>query len=162
MIVKAASARVSAEKTEPPSYYTEASLLEDMVNAHKYATNEDDRAALKATNGIGTARTRGEVIKELIASKFLVREGKGKRQVLKDSQAGRILTKIAPAAMKSVSMTAKWEMLFSKIEHGQLPPEQFKAVIRKFIQAIVDSARQQKQAAGGKPVWNHARSSQAK
>lgn len=160
-IVNAASARVAAEKTSPPAYYTEATLLEDMVNAYKYAPTEQDREALKATNGIGTARTRGEAIKELINSKFLYRDGKGKKQVVKDSPAGRMLTKIAPAAMKSVAMTAKWEMLFSKIEKGELAADQFQSVIRKFISAIIDSARKQKEAKGGHPVWNHARNSKA-
>jgi DNA topoisomerase-3 len=155
-IVQAASARLSAEKTSPPPYFTEASLLEAMVNAHQFATNEADRQSLKAGNGIGTARTRGEVIKELKGGKvpMIAVVGKGKKAHLEDTPAGRHLTKLAPSALKNVAMTAKWEVLFTKIEKGEVTHPQFKQVTGQFVTVLVDSVRQMKEKGG--IIWNHA------
>lgn len=161
-IVRAASARVKAEETSPPSYYTEASLLDDMREAHKFATNDADREALKVTNGIGTARTRGQVIKELLESKSIERKGKGKSQKIVVTPAGRALSTMAPKAMKNVTMTAKWEILFAQIEKGTLEVAQFKRVIRMFVAAIVDEVKKKKESNNGAPVWNHAQPNKAK
>lgn len=144
MILGAASARVSAEKTTPPPYFTEASLMDAMREAWRFVDAEQDRAMLKETNGIGTARTRGDVIKDLLRGKLIARDGKGKKTVLKVTPTGRALTSIAPAALKSIGMTAKWEMLFAQIEKGEILPDQFRAVIKKFQVAIVEHARKQK------------------
>lgn len=160
MIVNAVSARVEEKKTKAPLYYTEASLLDDMVAAHKFATNEEDRKMLQLTKGIGTARTRGEVIKELLRGKYMISSRSGKDRILKDTPAGRQLSALAPAALKSVTMTAKWEILFSKIESGELLPSQFRQVIRKFVAALVESVRQQKENGG--IVWNHAERTKTK
>jgi len=153
-IVRAASAKVAPEKTKPPAYFTEATLLEEMLAAYKYAPTEAEREMLKQSKGIGTARTRGEILKELINSKYLVREGKGKKQYIKDSAAGRHLTKLAPAALKNVTLTAKWEVLFTRIEKGEVTHAQFKQVINQFVATLVESVKQQKENGG--VVWNHA------
>lgn len=143
-IVRAASARANPEKTTAPQYFTEASLLEAMCEAWRFAGTEQDRAMLKETNGIGTARTRGDAIKDLINGKLIERHGKGKKTVLKDSAMGRALNRMAPAAMKSVVMTAKWEMLFAKVSAGEAAPEAVNQVINKFVGGIVMHAKQQK------------------
>lgn len=144
-MISARSARVSAEETKRPPYYTEAALLEDMCNAHKFATNEEERAQLKETNGIGTARTRGEVIKDLLRSDYIARSGKGKSTVLKDTATGRHLNSIAPPVLKSVAMTAKWELSLTQVARGIVTKERFIKVLESFVTALVQQVRNDKE-----------------
>jgi DNA topoisomerase IA len=143
-IVKAASAKVNPEQTKPPSYFTEATILEEMVAAYKYAPTPAEQEMLKQTKGIGTARTRGDVLKELIKGKYLERFKKGNKIYLRDTPAGRYLSQLAPPALKSVTLTAKWEVLFSQIEKGAITREQFKQVSNQFVGMLVQDAKDKK------------------
>ena len=49
---------IVAAKTAPPKRYTPASLISDMKNAHKYASNPDRAKVLKQAGGLGRASTR--------------------------------------------------------------------------------------------------------
>lgn len=147
-IVGAVSARVEVTQSSPPPSYTEASLLEDMLFAARHAQSPADAAVLEATNGIGTARTRSEGIIDLIRNKSLARETRvvGGRQtmVVVMTDAGRKLESALPAELKSVGLTAKWEMLCRRIERGEVTAESFLVVIRKFVAAVVADAKKRK------------------
>lgn len=147
-IVGAVSARVEVTQSSPPPSYTEASLLEDMLFASRHAQSPADAAVLEATNGIGTARTRSEGIVDLIRNKSLAREGRvvGGRQctVVVMTEAGKKLEAALPAELKSVGLTAKWEMLCRRIERGEVTAESFLTVIRKFVAAVVADAKKRK------------------
>lgn len=147
-IVGAVSARVEVTQSSPPPSYTEASLLEDMLFAARHADSPADAAVLEATNGIGTARTRSEGIIDLIRNKSLARETRvvGGRQamVVVMTDAGRKLEAALPAELKSVGLTAKWEMLCRRIERGEVTAESFLVVIRKFVAAVVADAKKRK------------------
>ncbi|MDE2099847.1 MAG: hypothetical protein KGL39_21520 [Patescibacteria group bacterium] len=143
-IVHAASARVVGQKTSPPPLYTEASLLDAMTNAHTFTQDERERAILRDTKGIGTARTRAEIISELIATNMIDRQQQGRHKVLRDTPAGRTIADNAPLELRSVATTAKWEMLLDKIQRGELQYEQFSAVMRQMVVKIVDDAKRKR------------------
>jgi DNA topoisomerase-3 len=147
-IVGAVSARVEVTQSSPPPSYTEASLLEDMLFAARHAQSPADAAVLEATNGIGTARTRSEGIIDLIRNKSLARETRvvdGRQtMVVVMTDAGRKLESALPAELKSVGLTAKWEMLCRRIERGEVTAESFLVVIRKFVAAVVADAKKRK------------------
>lgn len=147
-IVGAVSARIEVTQSSPPPNYTEASLLEDMLFAAKHAQNPADKAVLEATNGIGTARTRSEGIIDLVRNKSLARETRvvdGRQTtVVVMTDAGRRLEAALPAELKSVGLTAKWEMLCRRIERGEVTAESFLIVIRKFVAAVVADAKKRK------------------
>lgn len=149
-IVGAVSARVEVTQSAPPPRYTEASLLEDMLFASRHAQSTADVAVLEATNGIGTARTRSEGIVDLIRNKSLARESRvvGGRQttVVVMTEAGKKLEAALPAELKSVGLTAKWEMLCRRIERGEVTAESFLVVIRKFVAAVVADVKKRKTA----------------
>lgn len=158
-IVGAVSARVEVTQSEPPPSYTEAGLLEDMLLAARHAASPADAAVLEATNGIGTARTRSEGIIDLIRNKSLVREtrtvGGRPTTVVVLTEAGRKLEAALPAELKSVGLTAKWEMLCRRIERGEVTAENFLVVIRKFVAAVVADAKKRK--ASGRVATTPAR-----
>lgn len=147
-IIGAVSARVEVTQSLPPPSYTEASLLEDMLFAARHAQTPADAAVLEATNGIGTARTRSEGIIDLIRNKSLARESRvinGRQTtVVVITEAGKKLEAALPAELKSVGLTAKWEMLCRRIERGEVSAESFLTVIRKFVAAVVADVKKRK------------------
>lgn len=149
--VRAVSARVVMTQSDPPQRYTEADLLEDMLLAERHAMSEADAVVLRATKGIGTARTRSEGIVDLLRNESLVRlETKVngvRRSEVALTAAGSRLEGALPAELKSVGLTAKWEMLCRQIELGELAPEHFRTVIRKFVTAVVADVRRRKKLA---------------
>jgi DNA topoisomerase IA len=60
------------------------------------------------------------------------------------TEAGRKLEAALPAELKSVGLTAKWEMLCRRIERGEVTAENFLTVIRKFVVAVVADAKKRK------------------
>lgn len=156
-IVGAASAKILEFQDECPKLYSDAELLDAMINAHQFADNEQDRASLLHTNGIGTAATRSDVINELVSCKYIVIEKSrgrdGIRNEISITELGVRVDKVTPFELKSVSVTAKWELLFSKIEKGKIEPNKFGVVIRKFVTSLVEVAFDVYQ----KQVCNHAK-----
>lgn len=140
-IVGAASAKILEFQDECPKLYTDAELLDAMVHAHRFADNDEDRAALMHTNGIGTAATRSDVITDLVSCKYIVinqiRGAGAIRNEISITELGLRVDRVTPNELKSVSVTAKWELLFSKIEKGKIEPSKFGEVIRKFVISLV-------------------------
>lgn len=146
-IARAASARIEITESEPPPLYNEATLLDDMLNAYRHAATPADEVVLRATNGIGTARTRSECILDLIRNKSLLRaERDGKAlPALRLSAAGLALECALPPELKSVGLTAKWEVLLRKVERGELPGSEFKRRNDIFVGLVVKEAKRQKE-----------------
>ena len=135
--LQTASAMLSTEKTRPPEHYSEDSLMDDMLSAYKFATNEDDRALLKTISGIGTSRTRGVVIKGFVDRGFLVREKKNKLYQLRISPEGRALLAGLPDAIKDVTLTAKWERALELVASGTARPDQLQAKVNSMLVDLV-------------------------
>ena len=135
-------------KTAAPRPFVEGDLILIMDDIGRYANiGKEDAAILRDKNsagsgkaGIGTARTRGEVIKKLFDDAFLVKQaGKSKKVPIvvptqksidlfdKLSQCGSAKVLISP------EMTAKWEMGLAKIERGEITVEQFMYALYKFV-----------------------------
>jgi DNA topoisomerase III len=127
--LKAATVNLESAQTRPPEHYTEDTLLDDMMAAYKFATHEEDRKLLKEIAGIGTARTRGVVIKGFVDRGFLVRQKKAKLYQLKISAEGRTLLAGLPAEIKNVTLTAKWERALELVASGKARPEQLRAKV---------------------------------
>lgn len=147
-IARAASARVEITRSEPPAAYNDATLLDDMLNAGRHAESAADEAVLVATNGIGTARTRSESIQDLVKNGALARVARpgtksGSTLVLSD--AGRRLVNALPPELRSVGLTAKWEILLRKVERGEISRELFRERNDMFVSLVVKEAQRQKQ-----------------
>jgi DNA topoisomerase III len=136
-VLQAVGARIETGVTTPPQAYTEDTLIGDMLSAYKFATNEADRALLKQIAGIGTSRTRVTVIENFIKNGFLTRQKKGKLNQLKISTQGRVLLKDAPAELKDVALTAKWERALASVEKGEATADQLKMKVNSILLALV-------------------------
>ena len=70
-VLNAVSASYEPARTEPPRRYTQSDLLDAMMSAYKFASNDADRAVLKQIAGLGTSRTRESTITGLLNRGFV-------------------------------------------------------------------------------------------
>lgn len=131
--LNAASATLESLTTRPPEHYTENVLMDDMLAAYKFATNESDRELLKQISGIGTSRTRGVIIKAFVERGFLIRTKKAKLYQLRISPEGRSLLAGLPADIKDVTLTAKWERALELVASGTVKPEQLRNKVNSML-----------------------------
>jgi DNA topoisomerase-3 len=142
-VVHAVAAKYEPATTVPPAPYTEATLLDDMLMAYKFASSDADRKILKQTEGLGTSRTRIAVINNLISRGLLVSTRKGKRHEVHASDMARALVKAVPPVLTNVAMTAKWEIAFNMIESGEVEWRQVVDRQYRFVDGVVDLAKDQ-------------------
>jgi len=121
--------------TQPPSYYTEATLLRAMETAGKLVENEELREALKE-NGIGRPSTRAAIIETLFKRRYIRREGKGKR-LLATPTGVELIGIIHEELLKSAELTGIWEKKLRGIERGQYDALQFMGELKQMVAEIV-------------------------
>lgn len=126
---------LSKKTTQPPKFFTEATLLRAMETAGNQVEDDDLREALKA-NGIGRPSTRAAIIEILFKRGYIFRE----RKSLKASQAGMDLVDlIHEELLKSPKLTGIWEGRLREIEKGQYSPQEFIGQLKQHIQTITQS-----------------------
>lgn len=145
------------KKTEPPSRFTDDTLLEAMVNIHKYVTTPQVKAhfvaMLKKSEagaddqaqgcGIGTPATRHTFAPKLIEVGVVEHiAGKKKAKFFAPTAAGLALYEGLPRALTVPDATAVWDMAFAKIEAGEITLEQFMAFQARQINAMLGEIRQ--------------------
>jgi DNA topoisomerase-3 len=132
-VLHAVSASLESRRTEPPEHYSEDTLLADMLAAHKFANNDEDREILRAVSGIGTARTRSTILSNFVKRKFLTHVKKGKRHQIRISEEGRQLLQGLPSLLTDVALTAKWERALEMVAKGQVKPDQFRSKVEQIL-----------------------------
>jgi len=143
-IVRAVSARYETKKTEPPPRYSQDTLVDDMLAAHKFAKTAQDREILRTVEGLGTSRTRLSIVDGAVRRGFLLSTKKGKRHELRSSDMARAMCDAFPAILKDVAMTAKWEIAFSMIERGEVGISQVIDRAYVFVAQVVELAKSQR------------------
>lgn len=150
-VLQAKNATYEAQRTEPPTRYTQSDLIDAMMSAHKFASNERDRALLRETAGLGTSRTRESIITGLVERGFLV-EQKAKRSrarvELIPSEAARTIISNLPAMLTDPATTAKWELAFQMLESGKAQTTD----IERYFQTMLDEIVRQAKDAGSVPI----------
>lgn len=137
--VKLEKCNLLNKKTSPPRYYNEASLLSAMENAGRFVDNEDLKEQLKES-GIGTPATRASIIERLIAVEYVKRNKKD----LVPTEKGMKIIEIIPKELKSPETTGKWEKALGKIAKGEMEEEKFMGSIKRYVEYLINHAREQK------------------
>ncbi|MFK7932041.1 MAG: DNA topoisomerase, partial [Saprospiraceae bacterium] len=134
----------SQEKmTQPPKYYTEATLLRGMETAGKQVEDDELRDLMKA-NGIGRPSTRANIIETLFRRKYLV----CKRKQIHATDTGIQLIKVIDnELLKSPELTGQWEKQLSDIAKGEHRPQQFVHDMKMMLEALVKEV-------GGRTVYS--------
>ncbi len=130
------------KKTQPPKYYTEATLLRAMETAGKSVDDEELRDLMKA-NGIGRPSTRAAIIETLFKRKYIKRR---KKSLLPTDLGEQLIDTINNKLLKSVELTGQWEKLLKDIEAGTYNPKAFINHMKKMVDDLVTEVRMEKKS----------------
>ncbi|QKS27822.1 DNA topoisomerase III [Accumulibacter sp.] len=131
---------VAAQQTRPPARYSEATLLTAMEGAGKAMDDEELRAAM-AGRGLGTPATRAQIIENLLAEQYLLREG---RELLPTAKAFSLMTLLNGLGIPELTapeLTGEWEWKLARMERGEMSRDDFMREIADMTRRIVDRAR---------------------
>ena len=131
--------QLKAQKTKPPSRYTEASLLSAMENPAKFVSDRSMKEYLGA--GLGTPATRADIIEKLYNAFYMEKRD----NVIVPTQKAMQLVDLVPADLKEPLLTAKWEKALDGIAKGQDDPKAFIADIRRYAATLVKTVADSKQ-----------------
>ncbi|UXR73599.1 DNA topoisomerase III [Staphylococcus sp. IVB6238] len=141
--LKIKDATIHAHQTTPPPYFNEGTLLKAMERPDKFFELKDKKSAqtLKVTGGIGTVATRADIIDKLYSMNAIENQNGS----IKVTSKGRQILDLAPEALTSPLLTAKWEDKLLRIEKGQLKRQQFIGEMKQFTQQIIEDIKQSEQ-----------------
>jgi len=123
--------------TQPPKYYTEATLLRAMETAGKLVDDDELRDALKE-NGIGRPSTRAAIIETLFKRNYIRKE----RKNLYATQTGvELIGTIKEDLLKSAELTGMWEKKLRQIEKNEYNPRQFIDELKEMLTEIVANVK---------------------
>ena len=125
------------KQTQPPKYYTEATLLRAMETAGKTVDNDELHQLMKE-NGIGRPSTRAAIIETLFRRKYAIR----KKKAIHPTDLGvQLIETIANPLLKSAELTGRWEKKIRLIEKREYKPGVFIEEMKKMTAELVDSVR---------------------
>jgi DNA topoisomerase-3 len=123
--------------TQPPKYYTEATLLRAMETAGKLVDDDELRDALKE-NGIGRPSTRAAIIETLFKRNYIRKE----RKSLYATQTGvELIGTIKEELLKSAELTGIWEKKLRQIEKNEYDTRQFIDELKQMLTGIVNNVK---------------------
>ena len=115
------SGEIVCKKTQPPRYFTDATLLSAMTGIARFVQDKQLKKVLRETDGLGTEATRASIIELLFKRGFLIKRGRN----IHSTEAGRILISALPETATLPDMTAHWEMQLTDISKKQASYQQF-------------------------------------
>lgn len=122
-------------ETSPPKRYNSGSMMLAMENAGQLIEDEELRAQIKGS-GIGTSATRGEILKKLLAIKYL--DLNTKTQILTPTLRGEMVFDIVNQSIRSLlnpDLTASWEKGLTYVADGSITPEEYMVKLDHFIRS---------------------------
>ena len=141
--------QVLSKMTEPPSRYTDSTLLDAMYHAGRFVEDKHLQAILKDAEGIGTSATRAEIIEKLISIGMMAREGKS----LAATDFGiDVIESLGDHDVVSPVLTAVWSKKLKDIVDGTLDSRQFYSEMKQFIQETTDRMKRLEMAVQEKQV----------
>ncbi len=119
--------------TQPPKFYTEATLLRAMETAGKNVDDEELRDLLKQ-NGIGRPSTRANIIETLFRRKYIYRN---KKNIVANPTGIELIQIIENELLKSAELTGMWEKKLRQIEEGKYEISSFMTELKEMVSEIV-------------------------
>ena len=128
------------KQTNPPKYYTEATLLRAMETAGKQVDDEELRDLMKE-NGIGRPSTRANIIETIFRRKYIRRERKNLVPTITGIQ---LIDSIKNELLKSVELTGQWEQKLRQIEKGEYQAKLFIDEMKTMLIDIVAEVKNER------------------
>lgn len=127
---------VQEKHTQPPAYFTDASLLAAMTGIGRFVQDKNLKSILKETDGLGTEATRAGIIELLFKRRFLQRDGKS----IRSTELGRALITALPEQTSRPDMTAQWERQLNDIARREYRYDDFMQPLLQQLQQLVQQA----------------------
>ena len=130
--------------TQPPKYYTEATLLRAMETAGKQVDDDELRDLMKE-NGIGRPSTRASIIQILLSPKrrYIYKQ---KKSLIPTEAGVQLIDIIQNDLLKSPEMTGQWEKKIREIEQGNYGAGQFVWEMKTMIGNLVEEVKKEQNA----------------
>ena len=109
-----------------------------MENAGSLIEDEELRSQIKGS-GIGTSATRAEILKKLVANKYLALNKK--TQVLTPTQLGEMIFCVVNVSIRSLlnpELTASWEKGLTYVAEGTISQEEYMVKLTTLIRRHTD------------------------
>jgi len=124
------------KNTQPPAFFTDATLLAAMSNIARFVKDPELKKILKETDGLGTEATRAGIIELLFKRQFLQRIGK----TIQATEVGRKLIESLPDSLTLPDMTALWEMQLNAISQKEQTYQGFVFPLQDQLGNIISKA----------------------
>lgn len=124
---------LTQKTTQPPKFYTEATLLRAMETAGRMVDDEELRDAMKE-NGIGRPSTRAAIIETLFKRQYIRRV---KKNIIATPTGIELVSLIKEELLKSAELTGRWEKKLRQIEHHEYNAAQFIVELKEMVSDIV-------------------------
>ena len=124
------------KNTQPPAYFSDATLLAAMSNIARFVQDPELKKVLKETDGLGTEATRAGIIELLFKRQFLQRVGK----TIQATEVGRKLIESLPDSLTLPDMTALWEMQLNAISQKEQSYQGFVLPLQTQLGNIIQQA----------------------
>ena len=125
-------------ETSPPKRYNSGSIILAMENAGQLIEDEELRAQIKGS-GIGTSATRAEILKKLVANKYLALNKK--TQIITPTLLGEMIYDVVNASIRPLlnpDLTASWEKGLTYVAEGSITTEEYMVKLENFIKRRTD------------------------
>lgn len=133
---------VKRQTTKPPERFTGATLIDAMKNAHRFVGDDDVKAILKDSEGIGTEATRADTIDGLVARFYIEEHKKGKKTEYRSTVLGEILIDFLPKLFTSPELTAYLETRLADVGKGNLTLAELENVIVRMLIATIEDGKE--------------------
>ena len=125
-------------ETTPPTRYSSGNIVLAMRNAGKYIEDEELREQIKG-DGIGTAATRGEILKKLERIQYM--QINPKTQIITPTIKGEAIYDVIKTSMPDMldaKLTASWEKGLSMVARREIEPNVFMNKLETYINSKFD------------------------
>ena len=122
-------------ETSPPKRYNSGSMILAMENAGQLIEDEELRAQIKGS-GIGTSATRAEILKKLVANKYLALNKK--TQIIAPTLMGEMIYDVVNASIRQLlnpELTASWEKGLTYVAEGSITSDEYMEKLTNFIKS---------------------------
>ena len=125
-------------ETSPPTRYNSGNIILAMRSAGKLIEDEELREQIKG-DGIGTAATRGEIIKKLVRIQYI--QINDKTKVITPTVKGEAIYDVINSSMPDMlnpDLTASWEKGLGMVARKEIETEVFMEKLEKYISSKFD------------------------
>jgi DNA topoisomerase-3 len=143
--VQTTSVEVLSKETQPPSRYTDGTLVKAMESSGKDVEHGDDLDEETIDEikekGIGTPATRASIVKDLIDKRLARREGRSILPSPLGCSLVRLLRNLSLDALARAETTGEWEYRLARMTRGDYTREKFGEEMKQYVQDIVNAVR---------------------